>query len=126
MPIDFADLVLMPAMTVFSYPVTITPKVSQPNAAPYPARGIWTVTELDVIAEDGGVLSNRTLKFGIALNDFTFAPKQGDWITALAGQLPLGYWQDEFLVGATVDFIIDDVRPDGQGGATLVLKRVVQ
>jgi hypothetical protein len=124
MPTDFSGLVLAPAMAAFALPVTITPLVSQKNAAPYAAQGIWTITDLDLVLEDGEAFSNRTLKFGIRLSDYVVAPKQGDWVTSAVKYLPLTYWQGDFDPTSDIDLIVDDVRPDGQGGATLILKRV--
>jgi hypothetical protein len=122
--VDFSGLVLAPAVAVFGKPVTVTPKASQPLAEPYGANGIWTVEQFDVPLDDGGMLSSRRLKLGIRLADFTFAPKQGDWISIAACELPLAYWQGEFEPGANIDLVVDDFQPDGQGGATLILKRV--
>lgn len=122
MSIDFSGLVLGPTMLVFSRPVTVTPSVSQPNAAPYAARGIWEVTNVNILTEDGGQFSNRTIKLGVMMADYVVLPTTGDWITTLASDLPLGYWQGVFLPGASIDFIIDDQNTDGQGGASLTLK----
>lgn len=122
--VDFSSLVLTPCQDAFGKPVTVTPKASQPFGQPYPARGIWTVEHLDVPLEDGGTLSSRTLKLGIRLAEFSFSPRQGDWISTVACELPLTYWQGEFQAGANIDFLIDDLHPDGQGGAELILKRV--
>jgi hypothetical protein len=121
---DFSDLVLGPAMDAFSLSVTITPLKSQPLAAPYPARGVWTITDVDIVTEDGGSFSNRTLKFGIRLFEFTVAPKQGDLITTAVSGLPLAYWNGAIDPSGSIDLLVDDFRADGQGGATLVLKRV--
>jgi hypothetical protein len=126
MPTDFSGLVLAPAMAAFALPVTITPLVSQKLAPPYSAQGIWTITDLDLVLEDGEAFSNRTLKFGIRLSDFIVAPKQGDWISSAVKNLPLTYWQGDFDPTSNIDLIVDDVRSDGQGGATLILKRITQ
>ena len=124
MATDFSRLVLGPSIRAFGRPVTVTPKASQPNAAPYPACGIWTIQVQDVALDDGAVLSTRRLELGIRLRDFQFAPKQGDWISTCAHELPLAYWEGEFDPRANIDLLVDDFRPDGQGGAVLVLKRV--
>jgi hypothetical protein len=121
---DFSTLVLGPAMEAFSLPVTITPLKSKPMAAPYQARGVWTITDVDIVTEDGGTFSNRTLKFGIRLLEFTVAPKQGDLITTAVSGLPLAYWQGAIDPSGNIDLLVDDFRPDGQGGATLIVKRV--
>jgi hypothetical protein len=124
--VDFSGLVLSPNIAVFGKSVTVTPKTSQPLAQPYAANGIWTVEQFDVPLDDGGMLSSQRLKLGIRLADFAFAPKQGDWISTAASDLPLAYWQGEFEPGANLDLVVDDFQPDGQGGATLILKRVKQ
>jgi hypothetical protein len=124
MSIDFSSLVLAPAMATFGRPVLITPLRSRPTAAPYPARGIWTVESISIVTEDGGNLSSIKLTFGIRLADFTVAPKQGDWISTTAGNLPLAYWQGDIDPNANVDFIVDDFTPDGQGKAQLIVKRI--
>lgn len=124
--IDFSALVLAPCMGVFGSPVTVTPSRSQPLAAPYVARGVWHVDNVNVITEDGGTFSNRTIKLGIRMADFSVTPTQGDWITTSTANLPLAYWEGEVDKGESIDFVIDDQNPDGQGGASLVLKRVVR
>lgn len=126
MSIDFSSLVLAPAMATFANPVLITPIVSQPNAAPYTARGIWSVYETTIIGEMNNAFSTVNLKIGIRWADFTAAtPVQGDWISTPAKNLPLGYWEGQIDPNANIDFIIDDVTPDGQGGAKLTVKRIV-
>jgi hypothetical protein len=124
MPIDFSSLVLAPNMDIFSRPVVISPLKSQPNIGSYAARGIWTMNSVNIVTEEGGQLSSTTLHFGIKLSDFVIAPKQGDWISTTASQIPLAYWQGDVDPNANVDFIVDNFSPDGQGGADLILKRV--
>jgi hypothetical protein len=117
--IDFSALVLAPCMEVFAAPVVVTPRVSQPQAPAYSARGVWTIKPFDIVTENGGVLSDRDIRLGIRLADFVIEPVEGDWITTETANLPLGY--DTSLV--VVDFVIDDVTPDGQGGAVLTVKK---
>ena len=124
MAIDFSGLVLAPAMGTFANPVTVNPLVSQPTVAPYLSRGVWKVDNVDIVLEDGGRFSNRTIKLGIRLAEFVVAPKQGDWISTAVVLLPLGYWQGDIDPNSIIDFIVDDQSPDGQGGAVLVLKRI--
>jgi len=124
MSIDFSALVLAPAMATFGRPVLILPIASQPIAAPYPARGIWTVESINIPTEDGGTFSSVKLKLGIRLADFTIAPNVEDRVATAASQLPLAYWQGVLPTDGNIDFIIDNFSPDGQGGAVLILKRV--
>jgi hypothetical protein len=123
--IDFSALVLAPCMEVFAKPVTVTPTKSQPLAAPYDARGIWHVDNVKIVTEDGGTFSNRTIKLSVLMADFTATPAQGDWISTEAKHLPLAYWQGDIDPNSNIDFVIDDQSPDGQGGASLILKRIV-
>lgn len=126
MGVDFSKLVLAPAMATFAKPVTVTPLASQPNAAPYPARGIWSVMSTNILGESGNVFSTVNLKFGIRFADYPIdIPAQGDYISSAASNLPLGYWQGQIDPTTAIDFIIDNVTPDGQGGATIDVKRVV-
>lgn len=123
--IDFSQLVLAPCMTVFGAPITVTPTKSQPLGAPYAARGVWHVENVNLVTEDGGNFSNRSIKLGIRMADFAVTPAQGDWITTQASALPLAYWQGDVDPNSSIDFEIDDQNPDGQGGTSLTLKRVV-
>jgi len=125
MTTDFSSLVLAPCMAVFAPPITITPIISNPsNPAPYPARGVFTVQQTDLPTEDGGIFNMTTLKFGIRLAEFPLMPAQGDWITANAADIPMGYWQGSIVPTGEIDFIIDKINGDGQGGAALIVKRV--
>src|SRR5262245_48505278 len=115
--IDFDALVLAPAMGVFGKPVTVTPIRSQPTAAPYPARGVWEISNVAIVTEDGGQFSNRTIKLGIRMSEFALLPVQGDWVTTQVKHLPLAYTDRMSLdSNSTMDFLIDDQNPDGQGG----------
>lgn len=122
-PVDFSRLVLKPAMDTFARRFTVTPVKSDPFGAPYCARGIWTITQADLVLDDGSTMSSRTLKLGIRLCDFPQSPKQGDWITTPVRELPLSYWQGDLDPTADIDLEIVDNQPDGQGGSTLVCKR---
>ncbi len=123
MSVDFDALVLAPCEEVFSHPVTITPVVSDPNASPYEARGIWTIKVTDILTEDGGSFSNRKITLGIQLSEFEIVPKEGDWVSTPVSHLPLAYWQGDVLPNSVIDFVIDDATPDGQGHSVLTLKR---
>jgi hypothetical protein len=126
MGVDFSKLVLSPAMATFAKPVTVTPLASQPNAAPYSARGIWSVQSTSILGESGNIFSTVNLKFGVRFGDYPVElPAQGDLISSKAADLPLGYWQGQIDPTVGIDFIIDNVTPDGQGGAVIDVKRVV-
>lgn len=115
MSLDFAALVLGPAMQAFGKPFTVTPSASLPDAAPYRVCGIWEEQHVDIQTMDGGVLSSNTIDLGIKLDDFTAVPQQGDMVALTS----VRDWRPELLG----NYIIDDVKPDGQGGAKIMLKR---
>ena len=124
MTIDFSSLVLGPCMDAFSKSVQITPVKSQPLAAPYPARGVWTIDNIMAAMDDGAMMSTRVLKLGIKINEFVIPPLQYDFIAVNVGDLPLGYLNDVLQpAGSTINFVVDKTQPDGQGGMTLILKR---
>ena len=127
MAIDFSRLVLNNAMdpTVFGIPVTFMPTVSQPGQPSYMANCIWTVKDVDVMMEDGSVLASKSIEIGIQYSQFTVPPKKGDGV-----QIKLTEWMVEQMAQVMMNrgfanpanYLIDQVRPDGQGGARVVLK----
>lgn len=105
--IDFAALVLGPAMSVFGQPITVTPIASRPGAAAYQARGVYALKPVDVPLDNGTVLSTQQRTLGIRLVDFPAAPMQLDQIEMAQGT-----------------FIVADIKLDGQGGADLWLRSI--
>lgn len=111
--IDFAALALAPGITAFARPVSIRPVRSQPGAAPYHARGVWASRPVEIQTEDGRVLNSRVITLGIMLAEFTAAPKTRDLIDVPAA----GFYPAEGR------HWIEDIDLDGQGGASLTLKK---
>lgn len=110
MPVDFSALVLLPAMNTFAIlesNIECDPVTSRPGAAPYPMRGIFTTTELDVVGLDGGIVSDQKTTLGIRLAEFITGPPpdRRDHVTIKG-----------------VRYFIDDMHHDGQGGAVLTLR----
>ena len=110
--VDFAGLVLVPCMEEFAaptdrnQPITWFPVVSNSSSPARPGmRGIWKIVDMDVMLEDGSIVSTSTITLGILLSDWPWYPQVGDVLTA-----PLG------------TYTIDKVRVDGMGGASLVVK----
>jgi len=119
--VDFDKLVLNPAQNAFGKPLTIAPLASLPGSAPYAARGIWTVRVVDVILDDGGQLTTRTLEIDVRLSELPALPMQGDQVTIVADI------QTEFAglpIGSPLLLQVDDVRMDSGGAAKLLMKRV--
>jgi hypothetical protein len=125
MAIDFSRLVLGPAMDVFAIPIAWTPTVSQPGQPPYTVNAIWTVKDIDVLMEDGSVLASKSIELGIQYSLFAVPPRKGDgvqitlteFMIAQMAQVPVGRG-----FANPANYLIDQVRPDGQGGARIVLK----
>ena len=104
---DFASLVLGPAMAVFGQPVTVTPLQSQPGALAYPATAVFAEKAVTIPLEGGdGYHQTVQPELGIRLADYPVAPMQGDAVDMAQGS-----------------FVVFNVVLDGQGGATLVLRR---
>jgi hypothetical protein len=111
--IDFGALVLGPAMATFARPVTVTPVRSQPGQPAYQARGVWSIRNVEVQLEEG-VMNTRVITLGVKLADFgPIPPKARDLVAAPAA----GPYPDEGT------HWIEDIDLDGQGGATMTLKK---
>lgn len=100
---DFAALVLGPALACFGDPITVMPASGTPS---YSAAGIFRAQPTDVALGDGTILSSTTYTLGIRLSDFA-VPIVPD---------------DKICVGG-VAYWVDHIHVDGQGGATLTLKK---
>lgn len=106
MALDFAGLVLRPAMMAFSRAVVAT----APGGDPFTARGDFRNEAAEVETVEGYHSTTEPV-LRVRLADWTDPPVQ-----------------DMTLVIAGVDgvaFTIDDVQPDGEGGARLLLKKIV-
>jgi hypothetical protein len=115
MGIDFSTTVYLPNFTVFARQVTITPKVSQPGAGPYSARGIYDTEEIDVAAEDGSVVTDHRTILDIREVDFLVLPQQGDEVF-----IP----PDTGAMGALGDHEVINVFHNGGGETTLQLRKI--
>src|SRR5215831_17321026 len=80
MGVDWSTSVYLPAFDFFARPATITPLVSQPNAAPYAVRGCFDTEDLEVPAEDGSFLQTQRTIFDIRESELLVLPAQGDRI----------------------------------------------
>jgi len=109
--IDFSALVLNPAQAAFGCAVWITPTVSQPLAAPYQARGIYSSTPTDVVMQDGTVLCDQRTTLDIRLAEFPIPVTFNDRVTPDEGE------------AKGITFFVGAIDEDGQGGAKLTLRR---
>lgn len=104
---DFDALVLGACMDTFAVDISVLPLQSQPSVAPYAARGVWTVRNVDIAVEGEGILSGQNRVLGVRLSEFAVVPVPGDRVTVQGNP-----------------YLIDDVDEDGQGGAEWALKMV--
>ncbi|SFT11733.1 hypothetical protein [Methylobacterium sp. yr668] len=111
--IDFAALALGPGIAAFGRPVTVTPLASSPVRLPFAATGVWTVKNTSIQLEGDQSMNTTVLTLGIRLADWKYRPEQFSVVRIPAA----GFYPDEGSLW------IDDIDPDGQGGATLTLKR---
>ena len=115
MGVDFSTSIYLPNFDFFSRAATITPLVSQPNAAPYAVRGIYDTDEIDVPAEDGSILTDQKTMFDIREYEFAVLPAQGDHINIPA---------DRGAMVALGDFEIINAWTNGGGETTLTLRKL--
>ena len=111
--VNFSTLVYLPAYDLFARPVTFFPYASQPAAASYLGRGIYTTRALRIVGMDGAVLTDQETILDIREVEFTVLPQQFDRLTI--GPADEGPALGEFeVVSATTN---------GGGETTLVLRK---
>lgn len=112
---ELADGVLAACMDAFAVPVVHLPYA---GGGPYARRGSYAAPAQAVDLKTEIPVSSSAPSLGIQLSAWTVAPDQDDVIrfeAAVAVRLGFG--------NANIDFLVEDVQPDGQGGAKLILKR---
>lgn len=102
MPVDFDALVNAPLAELFGRGVTYTPS----GGDPVEVTGIFQAQHQTVETEGELTFSSTAPVLWIRLADWPQAPARFDGV----------------IVDAAA-YIIEDVRPDGQGGVKLILKR---
>jgi hypothetical protein len=112
MAINYSTMVYEHAQNVFGRQVTFTPK----DGPPFVGRGIMDIDPVDVLAEDGSLISETRVVLDIRDEEFAVMPKQGD--RADIGGDPSG-------IPAQGPFEIIDSDPNGGGETTLTLRRIV-
>ena len=110
MAINFDALVVTPCMNAFAIPCTVTPLASIPKApTPYQARGIYSLKQIDLLLEDGTRFFSVTITFGMRLAELPALPVAGDTFVIAPSGKPLNY-------------VVDHVGGDGQGGINVFMK----
>ena len=101
MSVDLAGLALGSCLDVLGRPVEYRPA----GGAAFVARGIFTAAHEVVRLMDGDApVSSTAPVLGVRLADFAAPPEAGDVV----------------VVGGR-EYRVEDVQPDGEGGARLVL-----
>ncbi|MTK12701.1 MAG: hypothetical protein F8N39_11630 [Clostridiaceae bacterium] len=103
MAINWDQMVLSPVMSVFGESATYLPAVGSPFAV----TGVFdeAYRELELV-DDMAAISTSMPVFGARLAEFPGPPKQGDKV---------------FIQSVNATFVVREVRPDGHGGAKLML-----
>jgi len=111
MAVNFPELVYEPNYDLFARPVTFSPVVG----TAYDGRGIFNTVALDVMTEDGAILSDQKTILDILETEFNVMPLQRDrvFIPEADGMPELGEYE-----------IIDSVT-NGGGETTLTLRKVL-
>jgi len=117
-PIDFSQGLYAICMEVFAGPCTFTPIRSQPGQPPYEARGIYGTEAIDVVAEDGSIISDQRTIFDILEAEFAILPMQGDLVFLAAGNFAHQISED-----GTYEIL--DADTNGGGETTLALRKLV-
>ncbi len=115
MAINWSTQVYAPQYTTFARPATFTPTKSQPSEDAFAGRGIYNTVSVDVLGEDGSIISDARTIFDVLESEFTVVPKQGDrvFIPAHIGMPELG------------NFEIIDANTNGGGETTLFLRKIM-
>ena len=113
---NLSQQIYLPNWDVWARPITVTPLVSQPGAPAYGARGYFDTKEMDVLAEDGSIISDSKVILDIRIEEFSVVPLQRD-------QIYIPSHQGE--QGGTFEVL--DLAGDGNAGGiiTLTLKKIV-
>jgi hypothetical protein len=101
-------MVYTPNFIQFARPVIFT-------TGGFTSRGIYNTEKLDVIAEDGALVSSQRTILDILDAEFTALPQQRDLLTIPA---------DDAGNPAEGDFEVVDVFRNGGGETTLVIRQI--
>jgi hypothetical protein len=115
MALDFARSLYLPCFAQFARPVTITPIASQPNAAPYAARGVFDTERITFESLEGEIFSETHTTLDILEFEFSVLPQQDDRVS-----IPF----HEGVRGG--EYIVSDRSAAGNAGGqtTLTLRKV--
>jgi len=114
MPVNMSTLVYLPCQELFGRPVTFTSKLG--NSYSGANRGIYDSRTLNVVLEDGSILTDQDTILDIRTSEFPTLPVQGDLIN-----IPYESFSGLPALG---DFEITNVWHNGGGEITLQLRKL--
>jgi len=114
MAINYSTMVYAHAQNTFGRPVTFTPK---DGSGAFQGRGIMDIDPIDVLAEDGSVISETRVVLDIRDDEYATMPKTGDRVD-IGGDPASG-------IPARGPYVIIDSDPNGGGETTLTLRHIV-
>jgi len=115
MAVDFTNKIYSYTQDLFSVSCTFTPLKSQPGMPGYVARGICDTRPVDIVGEDGSIISEQQTILDIREAEYAFLPLQGDQVNIPVdcNGVPLG------------DYEIMDADTNGGGETTLVIRKIM-
>lgn len=113
MALNWSQQVYTAQYQTFARPVTFIPAKSQPNEGSYGKRGIFDTMSIDVIAENGSIISDAKTILDILEAEFDVLPVQGDRVDIPA----------HIGIPAAGLFEIIDTNSNGGGETTLQLRK---
>jgi hypothetical protein len=115
MAIDFTNKIYLLAQNTYSVDCTFNPLKSQPGMSAYASRGIYDTRPMDVMGEDGSIISEQQTIFDIREAEYAVLPIQGDRVN-----IPF-----DCNGAALGDFEIMDADTNGGGETTLVIRKIM-
>ena len=120
MPINLDRLTLAPAMRLFGVTVLYT----RPEALPFAVAGVFDRQHVEIFGSDGQPVSTLRAQLAVRLSAFPagFPPAQDDLVqVALLGGRPVHRTAPPPEGAELLDYVVQDVRPQGEGEALLIL-----
>jgi hypothetical protein len=112
---NLQDDLYLKVWAVWARPVTVTPTISQPAQPAYGGRGYYDQKSLDILAENGAIISDGETYLDILESEYPVLPMQGD-------QIDIPFHQG--VRGGT--FKVLDLTPGNAGGMiTITLRKIV-
>jgi hypothetical protein len=113
MAINFSEVAYLPNYNTFARPVTFYPFVSRASQPAFQGRGIYDTRAIDVVAQDGSILSDQETILDILEAEFSILPLAGDRVDIPAAS----------GIPAEGMFEIIDTDSNGGGETTLTLRK---